>query len=490
MEEIRRVDVLELLATFEVVCDWYVDSEMGADSNDGRAISTPFKTIAKLMTKNISVGTQIGLACGSHWHEQLSVPANNVRISAYGTGEKPILDSSDVIPINLWSKTGGKTYVYQATVTVIAGWTSVWENSIRLVRVVDLATCDSTAGSYYCVDVVGSMILYVHASDGSHPRTNGKTYEATLARACGIWASGHSGTLVNGVHCKRNRSDSGSFVMYKNTTLLNCLASEGTKHNVYVGEGSYLFNVEARDAYYQGGALTLFVYNDDVASGGNVTFINCKVTNTGAYVANAEGFYGHINVSGSYGVITYKGCTVDKYEYGLDGCSAISMVIDGCTVSGCMRALFLYINTVITNTKLIDGAANYNAVIIAADGINVSMDNVYFNAPTSLATYYINPNGKSYNLTITNCNFNVPGNTILVCLVGTNDVLVANGNTFGNASFTNGAPFMNAGASATITSDYNNFRQEVCTFNFRGTYYFNVTDYKAGTGQDSHSTVG
>src|SRR5215469_11375809 len=90
-----------------VVANWYVDSAHGKDTNSGKDINHPFKTIARLLASKITSGQTIALKAGSHWRETLTVPAANVTVAAYGNGQKPLLDGSDVVASALWSKIPG-----------------------------------------------------------------------------------------------------------------------------------------------------------------------------------------------------------------------------------------------------------------------------------------------------------------------------------------------------------------------------------------------
>ena len=156
---------------------------------------TPCRTIAA-MTAKVPAGTpaRVLLARDSSWREQIVASAlpNGSSVLAYGSGARPILDAADVIPAAAWTKTAGRTNVYQATVNTgitpagnRAGMGNrIWEDwtsgtAGRLAYVADVATCDATPGSWTgpTRPTGGNDVFYVHASDGSDPATSGKVYE-------------------------------------------------------------------------------------------------------------------------------------------------------------------------------------------------------------------------------------------------------------------------------------------------------------------------
>ena len=159
---------------------WYVDSVNGNDGNNGAGPGSALRTIAALAGK-IQAGDRVGLARGSAWREQLTLPADGVEVMAYGNGAKPVLDCSDPIAAAAWSRTEGSANIYQCVVPVdAAGWMSVWEEDVRFRRAESMADLDATAGRYLPSgdpSAAGEVTLYVHPSDSSSPAVNGKKYE-------------------------------------------------------------------------------------------------------------------------------------------------------------------------------------------------------------------------------------------------------------------------------------------------------------------------
>ena len=256
---------------------YYVDSVNGNDLNSGRLPSEALKTIGALPA--ITAGMRIGLARNSAWKEQLTIAAERVTVGAYGTGTRPILDCSDAILAGAWSKTGGLTNVYEASVSpdlaASKTWVSVWEDNARLVRATSTANCDATPGSYYPSADTGAapITLYVHASDSSDPGASGKVYEFS-SRRYGLVSTADR-VSVTGIETRRNLHDDGSLVVKRYARITDVVCRDGTKHNLLYGGESILTGVIAQEAYYTGGpSSSMFVLNQNDANNENCTLVD------------------------------------------------------------------------------------------------------------------------------------------------------------------------------------------------------------------------
>ncbi len=92
---------------------YYIDSVAGLDSNNGTAITTPWKSVTKVNSKTLVAGDKIYLKCGSVWNgEQLKFSgsgsaASPIIVDQYGTGAKPILNGN-----GLTTTDQGVVYLY------------------------------------------------------------------------------------------------------------------------------------------------------------------------------------------------------------------------------------------------------------------------------------------------------------------------------------------------------------------------------------------
>ncbi len=322
------------IAEESTLFDLYVDSINGSDANNGQTPATALATIAALGTllPNVSVG----FARGSHWREKLQAVA--AIYGVYGSGDRPILDASDIAPNDDFSLTVDQTFVYQIawdhSIPNDGGKRkfSVWEDDLRLIRVADVATCESTAGSFYApLPIAGAtQTIYVHASDSSDVITNGKLYEITAREyAITVAASGE----VSGLHGKRTAHNDGVISAGATTVLYDCVAEDGQIHNVFIGAGGLCDGVLA-DKIEVGttsaGAATMFIAFG--AAGLNATFRNCTARGgypLEAWYAGSIGFYVHTQ-TGLAGTVTFENCTVENCSSGISG-EAATLVIDECT---------------------------------------------------------------------------------------------------------------------------------------------------------------
>ncbi len=459
---------------------WYVDSVRGSDGNQGKSPGDALRTIAAVSPK-IRTGDVVALACGSHWREALLLP-DHVRVAAYGTGVRPLLDCSDPVPAANWQKTGGLTNVYQAEVDLDGNdsplWVSVWESDVRLVRASSTADCDATPGSYYpAADYGPSIVLYVHASDHSDPGSNGKTYEYSKRR---FGLMGSTGISVRGIHTRRNLHCNGSLSVYWYGSLTDCVASEGNKHNVYVGPGSVLSNVEADRAYFTSDAF-MFVHNGANPANANITYLNCYAHDfTGP---SASGFGGHSNDTGKFGTVTWRGCTVANCSRGFDSGDAQVTQLIGCATNNPdpeWGAAALYATSpvvLVDGCQLTGRAANGRAIQADAPGMAVTVRNSTLGGNS--AVFESQPN---VNLVLENNTVNTDG--FCVYANGVGFTLHARGNLFQTPQL---YYYFDKGGSA--DSDYNTFVDPGPWPRFEmpaGTRW-NLEAWKAA-GQDQHST--
>ena len=131
--------------------DWYVDSKNGKDTNIGGSPGQAFATIAMLQ-EVLKEGQSVGLARGSHWREQLTITQDGIKVIAYGSGDKPILDCSDDLDNASFIKTSGYQNVYELNISPDLGsskaWMRAWEDDQSLLRASSVAECDTTPGSF------------------------------------------------------------------------------------------------------------------------------------------------------------------------------------------------------------------------------------------------------------------------------------------------------------------------------------------------------
>lgn len=334
---------------------WYVDSVNGSDSNTGRLDASgspqPFQTIAKLMAQSILAESTIGFAQGSHWREQFS-PDVTIQAVAYGSGAKPLFDASDLISAGAWSKTAGQTLVYQADLLplddTVAGdnFVNVWEAGTFLIRATSIANCDATAGTYYPSSDGGATIsIYVHASDGSNPATNGKTYEYSR-RSFGIQCY-PTNCKFYGVETTKNLNLTGSMFLGSGGYMSNCQFSWGSKHCVLVQHGCVLEDCTCLNSYYNT-TDTMFVYYETAADMSmSAQFTRCTATQAWQFRGSSVAFFGHAG-AGQWGTITYQDCVINSVGTCFSGGQSAGQVINNPTANDCNTLITVSTPTVLT----------------------------------------------------------------------------------------------------------------------------------------------
>lgn len=465
--------------------DYYVDSVNGSDDYTGITYVTPFKTIAKLLTV-MQAGDSIALAKGSHWREQLTLPGNSCTVTTYGSGARPIIDGSNVM--TGWSKTGGQTYVYQITCTpewASANYLNVWENGAFLVRAANLAACDSTAGSYFPSGSSGEITLYVHATDNGDPSSNGSTYEYSH-RARSIYAANqaYTGISISGIHTRCNLEENGSIFIYKSSTVDDCLIADGSRHNLYIGEGSTLTDTTLRNAYYGAGSYSLLVCYSATGTGLGFTCENCTCENTkGGVDSLGTGFYGH-TTSGSLGALVYRNITASNLGYALDtGGSASLVTIETFAAGNCLYGINAQVSTTVSGyTHSID--TNRRSIVLTAGKTLTMSDSTTTLTGIYPSSGHIYSAGAGVTISIEDCTF-VDNNTQSIIYAGATGASVyARNCTFQAVT----RPY-NIAATGAVDSDYNRFTDDVAPI-LNGVTYNTLALWRAGTGNDLNSTLG
>lgn len=430
---VNYADLINAMSTF----DWFVDSVNGNDGNTGKSISQAYKIIAALTS--ISDGDRIGLARGSTWREQLTITVDNVKVGAYGAGNKPIIDCRDAIPNASFTKTVGRTNVYEVSLSpdlVNPGtWNSTWEGTTRLVRATSIANCDATPGSYIPTsDILAPITMYIHATDSSDITANGKVYQYAH-RQFSLESYGFTGVEVKGINTIGNLGVDGSIRMGSRSRIIDCLVEEGNKHNIYFGDGSYLQNVVTHNAYYGGASFTHFVFNENSPVGLGVTFDNCEAYND-VNPVEGTGFYGHVNVGGNFGTVIFNNCTGhnlfkifsgDNATFILNNCSVTAttqqgfIFAAGCnvTVNGGSFTMTTYFAGMNANQSLmVDGATivitgGYdNRITANVDNATIDLENCTITADTGYFIY--NQTAVGFVLTMNNCVFNGNGHYVYI----------------------------------------------------------------------------
>ena len=102
----------------------YYVSNSGSDANAGTSPEQPWATLERVNSAELRRGDAVFFERGGIWYGRLTVSADEVTFSAYGTGNKPILSGSDpdIGNSELWkeyakAQDGGTVWVYENAAT-------------------------------------------------------------------------------------------------------------------------------------------------------------------------------------------------------------------------------------------------------------------------------------------------------------------------------------------------------------------------------------
>jgi parallel beta-helix repeat protein len=185
---IGAILALLMAASYAGAVDYFVAAS-GSDSNDGKALTRPFKTVAKALAV-VQAGSTVYVRAGTY-RESLRIDKQGtatapIVISAYGS-ERPIIKGSQVV--TGWTLHSGTTWKKTA-------WTvnsqQVFDDGVPLQQIgkpaahftsamitpVGSGVATMTGGSYY-YDALAKT-LYVRLADGSNPANS--LIEASVSR--------------------------------------------------------------------------------------------------------------------------------------------------------------------------------------------------------------------------------------------------------------------------------------------------------------------
>lgn len=156
--------------------NYYVDQVNGDDSNDGRTLTTPWKTMAKVNASSFSAGDSIGLKKGNVWRETLTVPSsgssgNPITFGAYGSGSLPRITGCDAVS-GSWTSTGlsNQGFFYDDfEANNKLKWTSVVNDSAQIFT--STASAMGGTGTYGLeINITSTTARYVRHLFGSNEK--------------------------------------------------------------------------------------------------------------------------------------------------------------------------------------------------------------------------------------------------------------------------------------------------------------------------------
>lgn len=485
---------------------YYVDSVNGNDANDGASPTTPFENLSALPT--LTGGEVISLAYGSTWREQLTL-ATGCKVGAYVPPQTGATAQPKILAHNFfgtWAKTSGRTNVYERTITTGTDGTNDWINVLEVDGatvtmydgVADLATCDSTPGSYYVPNPnVSPATVYVHTLDSDDPDVNAASFALTI-REHTIDARNINNITLFDLSCEGNMSHSGSVVCGRSATIDSCTIRYGNKHNLYVGDGSTVQNCTIEYSEFAGGNATLVVANENTPASLGVSWIGNILRGYGANVADTNGIHGHYNTSGDYGRVyiynnTFEGlnAAIIRVDAGSEGC-----IVDSNTCTDCN---IFYTHTQTTYDQVLSNNTVTSTVPVSvAVTVNSAVTYTLINE-----TYCIDsPVNGAVSVLVSNATLDIDN-----CTIEITNAATINGCVFVNNSLTgvtvsvdgtsmtmntgSNLRFLPTGGGVSYSGDNNCYdRAGGIRVNFDGSNYTSLATWQSAGGGDASSSVG
>ena len=220
-------------------------SSTGDDAKDGKTLITPKRTLPTPQDGGAYKITRGSIFSGANDH--LLAQYTEFEATDCGIGHYFVGNQCDVLA-GWVDATGGAwstQFTAQCVITQAGGQTQVIENGFPLQRMDSLAACQGKAGSFYPTTMIGTtpttMTVYVHATDGGNPNTNGKIYEATVREA---FLAGAGSSYFDGFHARGATCNSGPASHISRSPLgtdaarsRNFVVSHGVYHNHYMASG-------------------------------------------------------------------------------------------------------------------------------------------------------------------------------------------------------------------------------------------------------------
>lgn len=296
---------------------FFVDSVAGLDSNNGLTSGTAFQTLARVKLENLNRAT-INLAKGSRFREELTGLPVGAMVRAYGAGIRPIIDGRDIAANASFTKTAGRTNVYQISWSHGFGpdggksMHRAWEVGVMMPRAVDLTACDATPGSFFAAAPTagGPDLVYVHPAGSTNPVTNGRQYALTKRQWCIQLYQSYQQSSVIGLEAIGNSYADGSICA--DGYVEDCIARDGRYHNAFI-LGTAV-NVQAIGIEASGGSMFVSYYDNSGAFGGpavrDCIYRGCTADAV-TFNATTDGFFVHTDFAGRvFGTIQWEDCRV------------------------------------------------------------------------------------------------------------------------------------------------------------------------------------
>lgn len=467
---------------------YYIDSVAGNDTNDGLYSAAAKATWADTDADyTIEAYDVIGLKKDGSWRERITPGVDDTKIVAYGSGtSRPILRGDDVIANASFTKTGGRTNVYEVSLAVetdanAAEWPAMWVDGTRLVWAADLTALDAAPGSFYHGTVTDTtpITLYIHSTGSTDPTADGKVYEAAIRDTCADTYA-ISRATVQGVKASRAYASYGSITGGKYSVISDCEAVDGNTHAIFVREGSRVSGGRYGDCYnHTTGPTILIAFDSNPVAGVTVEDVEFFQT---TYYSNLLGVYMHTG-AGTFPSLSLARNTFDNIAVPISAanCTQLTSVDD--TLTNFLTGFKPACDATFTRLNLSSPKSGGTMGISDAAGITVVVDEAtgVFNSTANLRSVHNNTDFTLKNSHLTGMNQVLAGSGTGQRWTMRDNVFVPNGRM---------SVIVNLPADAELDFDYNDYGGATGVWQIAGvTVATTLAEWQSYSGQDLHSTA-
>lgn len=323
---------------------FYLNGLTGNDGNDGSTPALAVLTPARLkVVMGSSPNALYYVAADSFIRGTLDTSNCPGAVGDIYAGiNQPIFTGDDILAAGSFTKTAGKTNVYQADGTTETG--TSYQNSLEgntfLIRAADIDAVDATPGTFIPCAVgtttpqveQGALTFYIHPFGSTDPRSDGKTYTFTKRRFGYVDHTGGTNVVKNMTFRRPHEAD-GNMTLWGR--MENCKLLDGPKHNGLLHLNASVDACVVNGYYWGAGQATMLVCNDDNPSGAAPSVTNCIITGKSPYDVGTVGIQIHRNATNStYSALHFQGNRVTNVATAVTGGDTDLFDISGNTFSG------------------------------------------------------------------------------------------------------------------------------------------------------------
>lgn len=332
----------------------WVHGTVGDDTRDGSRFypirtTTQARLLAEALYAQAGIPSVVGLSRGSVFRSQVRLNPPGSTVVGHGPTLDPPLVAGDDQVVNTAFRATATPNVYEFDVVLPMPSTgtqldadprvTLYRSGALLRRVASVAAL-AADGDYHAPTINAAtgagttIVLSVYST--TDPRTVATgTYEVGRREYGVLVADGGS---VVGVHARRSIAGGGPIKAGLETTMRNCLSSDGVKHNFFQSSGratdciGWLHEGDAG-----AGSATIYVAYAIDPRGRVMVYERCFARG-GPYIAGVTGFYGHGAVlANRYARVEHLGVVVDDCQ------NAITTLADTLVVGRCSRGVPTYV---------------------------------------------------------------------------------------------------------------------------------------------------